>query len=67
MGCYVRWTSVSALVDRLAGCFADYRNLNAVEHSVSALVAQRVYGLALGYKDLAWPGCSSHRGQCTAP
>jgi hypothetical protein len=40
------------LLERLAGCFNDYRNPNAIEHSVSALVAQRVYGLALGYEDL---------------
>jgi len=40
------------LLDRLAGCFTDYRNPNAIEHSVPALVAQRVYGLALGYEDL---------------
>jgi len=40
------------LLDRLASCFSDYRNPNAIEHSVSALVAQRVYGLALGYEDL---------------
>jgi len=40
------------LLDRLAGCFTDYRNPNAIEHSVPELVAQRVYGLALGYEDL---------------
>ena len=40
------------LLDRLAGCFGDYRNPKAIEHSVQALVAQRVYGLALGYEDL---------------
>ena len=40
------------LLDRLAGCFSDYRNPKAIEHSVPALVAQRVYGLALGYEDL---------------
>ena len=40
------------LLDRLAGCFIDYRNPNAIEHSVQELVAQRVYGLALGYEDL---------------
>lgn len=37
---------------RLASCFTDYRNPNSIEHSVQALVAQRVYGLALGYEDL---------------
>ena len=40
------------LLDRLAGCFDDYRNPGSVEHSVNALVSQRVYGLALGYEDL---------------
>ena len=40
------------LLHRLAGCFDDYRNPNSVEHSVQSLVAQRVYGLALGYEDL---------------
>ena len=40
------------LLDRLAGCFTDYRNPNSIEHSVQSLVAQRVYGLALGYEDL---------------
>jgi hypothetical protein len=40
------------LLDRLADCFTDYRNPNSVEHSVHALVAQRVYGLTLGYEDL---------------
>jgi hypothetical protein len=40
------------LLDRLARCFDDYRNPLSVEHSVHSLVAQRVYGLALGYEDL---------------
>jgi len=40
------------LLPRLAGCFSDYRNPNSIEHSVQALVSQRVYGLALGYEDL---------------
>lgn len=40
------------LMGRLAGCFIDSRNPGAIEHSVESLVAQRVYGLALGYEDL---------------
>ena len=40
------------LLDRLAGCFTDYRHAGSTEHSVRALLAQRVYGLALGYEDL---------------
>jgi hypothetical protein len=37
---------------QFAACFTDYRNLDLIEHSVAELVAQRVYGLALGYEDL---------------
>jgi hypothetical protein len=40
------------LSERVAGCFHDYRNPNSIEHDVRALVAQRVYGVALGYEDL---------------
>ncbi len=40
------------LVDRLAGCFIDRRRPELVEHAVSTLVGQRVFGIALGYEDL---------------
>ncbi len=40
------------LTPRLAACFTDHRQPDRVEHSVEQLVAQRVYGLALGYEDL---------------
>jgi hypothetical protein len=40
------------IVERLAGCFTDHREAERVEHTVRELVAQRVYGLALGYEDL---------------
>jgi len=40
------------LVSRLAGCFGDRRDPARLEHQVDELVAQRVYGLALGYEDL---------------
>ena len=40
------------LVERLAGCFVDARRQASVEHSVAALVAQRVFAIALGYEDL---------------
>jgi hypothetical protein len=36
----------------LAGCFADARDARYVDHSVPQLMAQRLYGLALGYEDL---------------
>ncbi len=37
---------------RLAGCFSDARQQVLVEHSLEELLAQRIYGLALGYDDL---------------
>src|SRR3989339_1372784 len=40
------------LVSRLGRCFTDFRNQERVEHSVTEMVAQRVYALALGYADL---------------
>jgi len=40
------------LLPRLAECFLDARSPLLVEHTVAQLVAQRVYGLALGYEDL---------------
>jgi hypothetical protein len=40
------------LVSRFAACFDDGRAQAQVEHSVDALVAQRVFGIALGYEDL---------------
>jgi hypothetical protein len=40
------------LLSRLAGCFDDHRDGRYVRHGVRQMVAQRVYGLALGYEDL---------------
>jgi hypothetical protein len=40
------------LLQRFAGCFVDGRDVERIEHTVGAMVAQRVYGLVLGYEDL---------------
>jgi hypothetical protein len=40
------------LTPSLAQCFYDQRNQVFVDHSVQQLLAQRIYGLALGYEDL---------------
>ena len=40
------------VTSRLAQCFKDYREKNRIEHSVSSLIAQRVYGLIMGYEDI---------------
>src|SRR5215218_7129055 len=43
---------VVGLVGRLAGCFVDARRPDLIEHDVATLIAQRVFGIALGYEDL---------------
>ena len=40
------------ILRQFAACFTDHRNADLIEHTVEELVAQRVYGLALGYEDL---------------
>jgi len=40
------------LTQSLAQCFRDARQQVYVDHSVQQLLAQRIYGLALGYEDL---------------
>jgi hypothetical protein len=42
----------TGIIARFAGCFRDHRAAGQVEHTVRELVAQRVYGLVLGYEDL---------------
>ncbi|HEX9671271.1 MAG TPA: transposase, partial [Thermoanaerobaculia bacterium] len=40
------------IVGGFAACFVDHRDPTSTEHEVGVLVAQRVFGLALGYEDL---------------
>ena len=40
------------LLPRLAACFRDSRDQRYVQHTMEEMLAQRVYGLALGYEDL---------------
>ena len=40
------------LVRRFAACFRDARDPERVEHGITTLVGQRVFGIALGYEDL---------------
>jgi hypothetical protein len=42
----------TGIIRQFASCFTDYRDPELVEHGVGELVAQRVYGLTLGYEDL---------------
>src|SRR4051812_11311542 len=43
---------LTGIVRQFAACFADHRDPELIEHPVEHLLAQRVYGLALGYEDL---------------
>jgi Transposase DDE domain group 1 len=40
------------LTERFSACFVDRRLPELIEHSVQAMVLQRVFGIALGYEDL---------------
>ena len=40
------------LLGRLAACFSDGRDAERIAHGVEQMLAQRIYGLALGYEDL---------------
>jgi len=40
------------IIGRFADCFTDHRDPERIEHTVGQLIAQRIYGLALGYEDL---------------
>jgi hypothetical protein len=42
----------TGILKKFAACFVDYRKPEAIEHPVEDLVAQRSYGLCLGYEDL---------------
>ena len=42
----------SRVLEKFARCFVDRRAPGYAEHSISQLVAQRVYGLCMGYEDL---------------
>jgi Transposase DDE domain group 1 len=40
------------LIERLARCFKDGRDPEALLHTVPALLGQRIFGIALGYEDV---------------
>ena len=40
------------LLGRLSGCFSDGRSPLFVQHRLTEMLSQRIYGLALGYEDL---------------
>ncbi len=42
----------TGILRQFAACFRDHRDPDLIEHTLEELIAQRVYGLALGYEDL---------------
>src|SRR2546428_7524027 len=40
------------LLQGVTACFTDHRRRERVEHELHQMLAQRIYGLALGYEDL---------------
>jgi DDE family transposase len=40
------------LLRRVVHCFTDARDPQRIEHELSEMLVQRIYGLALGYEDL---------------
>jgi hypothetical protein len=42
----------TGIIRQFAACFTDHRDPELIEHSLYDLIAQRIYGLALGYEDL---------------
>jgi hypothetical protein len=40
------------ITSRLAACFKDYREPNKILHPIYSLIAQRIYGLIMGYEDI---------------
>jgi hypothetical protein len=44
--------SRTGMIDQLAACFSDHRRPELIEHSLSELLRQRIFGMAMGYEDL---------------
>ena len=40
----------TGIIRNFAACFRDYRDGRFIEHTVEELVAQRIYGISLGYE-----------------
>ena len=43
---------ITGIISQFAACFTDHRDPDLIEHTVKDLIAQRTFGLALGYEDL---------------
>jgi hypothetical protein len=41
------------IIKQVARCFQDHRRADRIEHTLEELLRQRIFGLALGYEDIA--------------
>lgn len=41
------------IIRQTAGCFQDHRHPDLIEHTLEELLRQRIFGIALGYEDIA--------------
>ena len=57
----------TAIVERFAACFRDHREAERVEHTVRELVAQRVYGLAVGWVQVTWKVTAAQKEWAVRP
>jgi hypothetical protein len=60
------------LIDGFARCLVDDRQSGKVRHTLTDLLAQRIFGLACGYPDAndaerLWGGAASHNGLLCQP
>ena len=49
------------IVSRFAGCCIDGRNQDQVTHSLETMLAQRIFGICLGYEDIRRPRAAALR------
>ena len=40
------------VIHKFSNCFTDYRDGDRIDHTVSELLGQRIFAIALGYEDL---------------
>lgn len=40
------------VIKQFASCFTDFRTHKRIDHKLKELLAQRIYGIALGYWDM---------------
>ena len=50
------------LLQRVVACFCDLHDPERIEYGLQEMLAQHIYGLALGNEDLIMSNCGTTRG-----